>query len=71
METTANRLAPHEELEVRELLTSEITAAKKIRASMGMVQDNELKSFMQDCLNKKMDAIESIQNFVNNQGNQR
>lgn len=59
------RLAPHEELEVREILSTEITAAKKLRSSMATVRDEELKSYMQSCLDKKMTDIQTIQTFVN------
>lgn len=63
-----NQLAPHEMLEVRELLDADIVAAKKIQASMAMVKDQELKSFMQDCLNSKKTKIQEIQQFISSQG---
>lgn len=61
-------LAPHETLEVHELLRGEITGYKKLQASMAMVQDNELKQFMKDSLNSKQGNIEQIQQFITTQG---
>jgi similar to spore coat protein len=57
-------LAPHETLEVHELLSSEINMAKKIQANIAMVKDEDLKSYMQDCLDKKMKVIETMDVFI-------
>jgi hypothetical protein len=59
-----NNLAPHEILELRELMDSSLICAKKIQASMLMVKDKELKAFMGRCLNTKKDTITSIQAFA-------
>lgn len=64
MDTT--KLAPHEALELREVLSSQINGAKKLKTNISMVNDTELKSFMQKCLNAKKGNIESIQQFLNN-----
>ncbi len=61
-----NSLAPHEILELRELMDTDIIGAKKMQASMPMVNDDELKSFMERCLDSKKDNINSIQNFIEN-----
>lgn len=57
-------LAPHEMLELRELLSTTVLGAKKLQASMPMVQDDELKSYMERCLNTKKDSINSIQTII-------
>lgn len=61
-------LAPHETLEIHELLRSEITGYKKLQASIAMVQDDELSQFMKDVLNSKRDKIEQMQQFITAQG---
>lgn len=60
-----NSLAPHEILELRELMDTNLIGAKKIQASMPMVDDGELKSFMERCLNTKKN-INSMQTFAQN-----
>lgn len=59
-------LAPHETIELRELLSTDVLGAKKIQTSMAIVQDDDLKSYMERCLSTKKDFICSIQNFVEN-----
>lgn len=61
-------LAAHEIIDLREILTTEVVSAKKLKASMAMVQDSELKSFMQTSLDAKMRAIEEMQQAVGNMG---
>lgn len=62
-------LAPHEMLELHELMNSEIVSLKRTESSMSMVNDNELKNYMQQCLNSKKLALQQMQNFINNQCN--
>lgn len=62
-----NQLAPHEILELHELLNTNILGVKKITASMSMVQDENLKNIMQNSLNEKKTRIQEIQNFINSQ----
>ncbi len=57
-------LAPHEAIEVRELISQEMLGIKKINASMNMVDDNELKSFMKDSLDAKKTALKNIQSVL-------
>jgi hypothetical protein len=64
-----NVLAPHEMLELRELMDTNVIGTKKVQASMAMVEDDELKSFMQKCLNSKKDNINSMQTFIENKLN--
>lgn len=59
-----NSLAPHEMLELRELIDTDIIGAKKMQASIKMVEDDELKSFMERCLDSKKENINSIQDFI-------
>lgn len=64
-----NSLAPHEMIELRELMDTNVIGAKKIQASMAMVDDDELKSFMERCLDSKKDNINSMQTFIENKLN--
>jgi hypothetical protein len=59
-----NCLASHEILELRELMDINLIGAKKIKASMPMVKDAHLKSYMQKCLNSKKENINCMQDFV-------
>lgn len=54
-------LAPHETLELHEILRFKQTEIKKIKANMALVQDEKLSSYMKDCL-------ESSVSFVNELG---
>ncbi|CUU50607.1 hypothetical protein [Clostridium beijerinckii] len=58
------QLAPHEAIEVRELISQEMLGIKKINASMNMVEDNELKNFMKDSLAAKKTALKNIQSVL-------
>ncbi|MCM0648278.1 hypothetical protein NBE98_07815 [Clostridium swellfunianum] len=62
-----NQVAPHEILELHELLNLNILGAKKLSASSSMVQDQELKKLMQNSLNGKKAKIQELQNFINSQ----
>ena len=57
------KLAPHETLELHEIIRSEVTAATKIQASLAMVQDRDMKAFMQTCLDTKQNALRQYQEF--------
>ena len=57
-------LAPHEALELHELLRSEITGYKKLKTSIIMVEDNELKDFMKESMDFKKENIEQLQRFI-------
>jgi len=62
------RLAPHETLDLHELLDSGVTGAKIMQASLAMVKDPDLKSFMEDSLNAKKSRIQDMQRLISNQG---
>jgi len=61
-------LAPHEALELHEMLRSEITGYRKLQATMIMVEDNELKDFLKESMNYKRENIEQLRNFILTQG---
>ena len=61
-----SNLAPHEVLELRELIDINLVGAKKVQASMDMVEDEELKTFMESCLDTKKNNIDSMENFIKN-----
>lgn len=63
-----NSLAPHEMLEVRELIDGEMICLKKMEANMQAVEDQELKSFMQDSISAKRTRLQEIQGFINGVG---
>lgn len=57
-------LASHEELDLHELLRSEITGYKKLQTMVIMAEDNELKEFMKESMNFKRENIEQMQKFI-------
>lgn len=59
-----NTLTPHEMLELREILSNEVLEMKKLQSNMPMVKDENLKTYMQTCLDSKQDKISNIQNFI-------
>lgn len=61
-------LAPHEALELHELIRSELTGYKKLQTTLVMVEDNELKEFMKESMKIKRENIEQLQNFIAAQG---
>ena len=63
-DTMNNKLAPHEAIEIRELLSQEVLGIKKTSSSINMVTDTELKSFMQDSVNARKTAIQNIETAV-------
>lgn len=58
------QLTPHETIEIRELINQEMLGIKKINSSINMVNDSELKSFMQDSLASKKTALQNIQSAL-------
>jgi hypothetical protein len=62
-----NQIAPHEILELHELLNTNILNAKKLTAAASMVQDENLKKLMDNSLNTKKARIQELQNFINTQ----
>ena len=66
-----NNLAPHEILELRELMDTNIIGIKKVQASIPMIEDDELKSFVEKCLESKKENINSMQTFIENNINMK
>ena len=58
-----SKLNPHEMLELHEIIRSEVTCAKKIQSTLGMVMDPDLKSFMEDSLQMKKAKINKYHDF--------
>lgn len=58
------RLAPHEMIEFRELMTNSILGAKTLANSLNLVTDEELKSFMQNSLSASKASIQAMQKLV-------
>lgn len=59
-----NSLAPHETLELHEILSMEAVEIKKLGATISMAQDQELKDFIQDSINIRTKTIEKIQQII-------
>lgn len=59
-----NSLTPHEMLELRELLNSEVLSMKKLQTSSSVVKDEQLKSFIETCMDSKKNKISDIQKFI-------
>jgi similar to spore coat protein len=53
-------LSPHEAIEIKELLSQEMLALKKISSNVDMVKDKVLKKFMEDLIESKKTAIQQI-----------
>jgi hypothetical protein len=61
-------LAPHEALELHEIIRSEVVGTKRLKAGMALVQDNELRAFMQNTLQMKKDTLTDFKQFFAGQG---
>ncbi|KOA19681.1 hypothetical protein CLHOM_17700 [Clostridium homopropionicum DSM 5847] len=62
MENT--QLASHEAIEIREFISQEMLGIKKVSASLNMVNDQELKNFMQDSIASKKTTLQNIQSTL-------
>ncbi|NYC32046.1 hypothetical protein [Clostridium saccharobutylicum] len=47
-------------------MDNNIIGVKKMQASIPMIKDDELKSFMEKCLDCKKENINSMQTFIEN-----
>lgn len=61
--STLTELAPHEMLQLHEIIISEVTCTKKLRASLAMVTDPDLQSFMESSIQLKKDTLNKYQDF--------
>ena len=64
--STLPELAAHEMLHLHELINSEITCTKKLQASIGIVKDPDLKSFMERSIQLKKDTLNNYRDFYYN-----
>lgn len=58
-------LAPHEILQLHEILGSQMISTKKLESSSSAIQDQELAAFVQEMVNVKKQQMQDIQQFVN------
>lgn len=63
-----SRFAPHELLEIHELLNHEVTCAQKSGFFAPSVTDSELRGFAQRCSNIRRKRIEECQGLVGHTG---
>lgn len=62
-------LAPHEILNIQELLNSNILEAKMLTNNISMVQDENLKQIMKENLESKKTKLKELEDFINSQMN--
>ncbi len=62
-----NQIAPSEILELHNLLNANILEVKKMSTNAPMIQDESLKSLVQNSINAKKTKIQELQNFINSQ----
>jgi len=59
-------LAPHETLELHELLSSDSAQIKKLSSIISNIRDQELKTYLDTYLNFKKDNFEAIEKLLDN-----
>lgn len=64
------KLSHHEAMELHELMNNYMVGIKHINAEMSKVNDEELKSFMEDSLNNKITKLQEISEFFNSENQQ-
>ena len=57
-------LNPHEAIEVKELVIQEMLGIKQLSSNMQIVQDAELKSFMQEALTTKQNSLKELHTIL-------
>jgi hypothetical protein len=62
-------LAPHEILNIQELLNSNILEAKMLTNNISIVKDENLKQIMKENLESKKTKLKELEDFINNQMN--
>ena len=61
---TANLImAPHETLELHEIIQNEVACARKLQANIKRIQDQELKNFMQNSLQAKRETLSEFKSL--------
>ncbi|MCZ8522646.1 spore coat protein [Paenibacillus mucilaginosus] len=63
---TPNRLAPHESLEIHELLNFKTLCLTKSKMMQGLVFDKDLKALMQKDVEQSVQAIQELQGLYVN-----
>ncbi|MGE5396249.1 MAG: hypothetical protein ACM3MK_01790 [Chitinophagales bacterium] len=62
--TGQKRLAPHEMLELHEILSFKTLCASKASAMMSMAQDPEIKKLLQDDISSSKQHIQRLEDFL-------
>ena len=57
-------LAPHETLELHELLSIDSAEIKKLTSTISNLRDQDLKTYIQNYLSFKKDNFEAIQKLI-------
>jgi similar to spore coat protein len=61
--SATNLIAPHEILELHEIVQNEVACARKLQANMNRIQDQELKTFMQNSLQAKRETLSELKSL--------
>lgn len=62
--TSEKRLAPHELMELHEILTFKTLCATKASAMIPMVQDQEIKTLLQSDITTSKQNIQQLEEFL-------
>lgn len=62
-------LAPHEILNIQEMLNANVLEAKMLTNNISKVQDENLKQIMQEQLNSRKTKLKELEDFINTQMN--
>lgn len=62
----AKGLTPHDALELNEVMNGEMVTMKMMQLSVNMVQDPDLKTFIQKSLQAKQARMQEMQQFLLN-----
>lgn len=62
--TSEKRLAPHELMELHEILTFKTLCATKASAMIPMVQDPEIKTLLQSDITTSKQSIQQLEEFL-------
>ena len=66
MDNNNLEVTPHDALELNEVMNGGMAAMKTMQVSMDMVQDPDLKAFMQQSLTARQARMKAMQNFISN-----
>lgn len=59
-----SNLAPHETLELHELISTDSAEIKKLASTLTNIRDQDLKNYFQNYITFKKDNIEAIQKLI-------